>query len=294
MTSPGARPGEDTGFGHGMPGPISPGTTEPRSRVPHPASGTGYPPAELAPEQRWRKVFPGHEAELRQLRRWLAWLLPDAPARDDVIVVAVELATNAIRHTASARNGFFAVEVTWHAQPAAVRIAVADGGAPTGPQVRPDPDPLSEHGRGLQVVLGLAARTGAYGDHRGRLVWADVPWTGDNPAESRYPAGHEAAIRDDQAALEAENAGVVTWFGRATLRWWALTGERGTQRLITAPSAQELARKLNSNDALSARRSIEPAITMMPRAADRDLRVLVVSSPLCRTRTAGVWALRAL
>jgi anti-sigma regulatory factor (Ser/Thr protein kinase) len=196
----------------------------------------------------WRKVFPGQEAELRQLRRWIAGLLPEAPARDDVVMVAVELA-NAIRHTASGRNGFFAVEITQHAQPTTVRIAVTDDGAPTGPQILSDSDPLSEHGRGLQVVRGLASRTGACGDQRGRLVWADVPWTGDSPAEPLCLTGHEAAIRGGQAVLDAEHAGTVTWFGRATLQWWALTGQRGTRRLITAPSAHELARKLRSSQA---------------------------------------------
>jgi hypothetical protein len=53
--------------------------------------------------------FPGNEAELRPLREWLPGS-PDAPARDDAIMVAVELATNAVKHTASGQGGFFAVE----------------------------------------------------------------------------------------------------------------------------------------------------------------------------------------
>ena len=136
-------------------------------------------------ERRWRRDFPGNEAELRPLREWLAGLLPDAPARDDAIMVAVELATNAVKQTASGQGGFFAVEITWHAQLTTVRIAVADGGAPTGPQKSSGHDLLSEHGRGLQVVLGLASRAGACGDEGGRLIWADVPWTDHSPAGSR-------------------------------------------------------------------------------------------------------------
>lgn len=121
-----------------------------------------------------RRVFPGHEAELGSLRRWLAALLPDIPARDDVIVVAVELATNAVRHTASGHGGCFAVEVTWHARVAMLRVAVADCGGPTEPEPPAHTDPLSEHGRGLQMVRDLAARIGSLGDQRGRLMWADV------------------------------------------------------------------------------------------------------------------------
>ena len=61
------------------------------------------------PVLRWRRVFSGQAAQLRELRRWLTALLPEAPARDDVLMVAVELATNAIKHSASRRDGFFAV-----------------------------------------------------------------------------------------------------------------------------------------------------------------------------------------
>jgi anti-sigma regulatory factor (Ser/Thr protein kinase) len=124
-----------------------------------------------------RRVFPGHAAQLRQVRRWLSGLLPDVPARDDVILVAVELATNAVKHTASGRGGSFAVAITWLAESAGVRIAVADDGTATGPQAARGPDLLSEHGRGLAVVRGLATRSGARGDHRGGLTWAEVPWT---------------------------------------------------------------------------------------------------------------------
>src|ERR1017187_6406373 len=183
---------------------------------------------------RWRRVFPGEGSQLGVLRRWLESLLPDCPARDDVACVATELGTNAVRHTASGRGGWFAVEVTWHR--AVVRVAVADGGAPTGPQVVGDPD--GEHGRGLLVVAGLSARTGVCGDHRGRLVWADVPWGDAGAVEPASPGDpHEAAIRDGQAALASRFAGVPVWFGRSTLQWWALAGGE----LVAAPSAEELA-----------------------------------------------------
>jgi Bacteriocin-protection, YdeI or OmpD-Associated len=97
---------------------------------------------------------------------------PDCPARDDVASVATELGSNAIRHTASGRGGWFVVEVAWFRP--VVRVAVTDDGAAAGPRVIDDP--AGEHGRGLLVVAGLSVRTGVVGDHRGRLVWADVPW----------------------------------------------------------------------------------------------------------------------
>jgi len=82
---------------------------------------------------RWRRVFPGHEQELRNARYWLAGLLPDYPARADVLTIATELAANAVRHSASGWDGYFAVELSWLAWPATIRIAVADGGGPASP-----------------------------------------------------------------------------------------------------------------------------------------------------------------
>jgi hypothetical protein len=129
---------------------------------------------------------------VREVRRWLAGLLPGAPERDDVVVVAVELVTNAIRHTASGRGGLVMVEVTWCGP--VLRVAVADDGAAEGP--RPVAGPgglgesgcgLGESGRGLHLVRALAGSTGVCGDHRGRLVWADIAWSGARPAAPLPP-----------------------------------------------------------------------------------------------------------
>jgi len=201
------------------------------------AFGTGSPgvPPALTPGNRWRQVFPGEERQIGMVRRWLASLLPDCPARDDVTVVASEMTSNAVLHTASGQGGWFAVEITCH--PLAVRVTVEDGGAPAGPRLIDDPQ--SNHGRGLQVIQGMSIRTGVDGDHRGRLVWADVPWGPDEPMLPQ--AGYEAAIRAGTAALNGRFAGVTAWFGRSTLQWWALAhGE-----LLAAPSAEELASLLD-------------------------------------------------
>ena len=99
----------------------------------------------LAPP-RWRRVFPGQEAELRQVRYWLGELLPDCPARGDLVTVTIELAANAVRHSASGLGGFFAVELSWLAHPATVRVAVADAGGLHSPQ--------PGAGSGLAALLG--------------------------------------------------------------------------------------------------------------------------------------------
>jgi len=121
---------------------------------------------------RWWEHFPGEECQLSAVRQWLASLLPDCPARDDVNSIATELASNAIRHTASGQGGSFAVGVTLHKK--IIRVAVADGGSPGTPRIVNDPE--GEHGRGLLLVRGLATRIGMCGSHQSRVVWADVHW----------------------------------------------------------------------------------------------------------------------
>ena len=84
---------------------------------------------------------------------WLECLLPPCPARDDLMTVAVELGTNAVRHTASGSGG---------------RVAVYDAGSLKSPRV--SENVLSEDGRGLLMVNALSARMGVGGNAQGRVV----------------------------------------------------------------------------------------------------------------------------
>lgn len=154
-----------------------------------PGQGSGVSRApQLSPGPRWRRVFPGEERQLAVLRRWLASLLPEGPARDDVATVANELASNAVKHTASGRGGTFAVEIAAHES--VVRVAVADLGAPTSPRVIDDL--AAENGRGLLLASGLSVRTGMHGGPTGRLVWADIRWDGMAPAAPETRDPHES------------------------------------------------------------------------------------------------------
>jgi histidine kinase-like protein len=180
------------------------------------ASARALPRLVPGAELRWRRVVPGQERQLGRLREWLAGLLPPGPARDDVTCVMTELATNAIRHTASGRGGWFGVEVIWYGP--TVRVAVADNGGPTEPALIEDP--LAEHGRGLLLVRGLSLRTGVVGDHRGRLIWADIAWNSPRTARpGTLGDPFEASIHEDEAALAARCTGIPAWFGRTTLQW---------------------------------------------------------------------------
>jgi hypothetical protein len=159
-----------------------------------PAPGPPHPP--VLSELRWRRVFPGHGRELAALRRWLSSFLPECPALGDVLVVANELGSNAIEHTDSGQGGWFAVEVTCHR--AVLQVAVADCGGPGEPRVVNDL--AGERGRGLRLVQGLSVRTGFTGDRHGRLVWAQIAWTGPAPVGPLAPQPYPTVAREGEAA----------------------------------------------------------------------------------------------
>jgi anti-sigma regulatory factor (Ser/Thr protein kinase) len=184
---------------------------------------------------------------VRHVRRFVAELLAGHPDHDDVALCATELATNAIRHTASGRGGLFATELSWAGM--TIRLAVADGGAPTGPAIRQhDPAVLDEAGRGLDVVARLSDSYGVEGDHRGRVIWAQFH-SADRTAvpAARVPLSPQPATEADAAMLAQRYAGWHTWFGPWTRQWWALPKRgSGSVALITAPSAGALASHLDA------------------------------------------------
>lgn len=162
------------------------GTNDPRD--------TGPCPAQPAPVT---LTLPGRADQVRVARRWLAELVAGLPAADDIVLVASELAANAVRHSHSGRSsGSFTLRVTVGAD--LVRIEVADAGGQWG--FRPDrgfrlgrgfrsgrgfrpgrvgpgqgglPDQC-QRGRGLAIVASLASDWGMDGDDSGRTAWCEV------------------------------------------------------------------------------------------------------------------------
>lgn len=128
---------------------------------------------EVYPEGRelvWRRSFPGQAEYARQAREFVAFLLADLPDVDDAILVAGELAANALRHTASAQpGGRFLLEVRRWADGAS--IALTDQGSLKVPVI-PDLDDASECGRGLQTVRALTTEWHWTGNHNGRTFTA--------------------------------------------------------------------------------------------------------------------------
>jgi anti-sigma regulatory factor (Ser/Thr protein kinase) len=194
--------------------------------------------ADDAASLRWWRIFPGEGGQLRELRQWLKDLLPECEARDDVILVANELAANAVNHTASGRGGQFSVEVT--VADGLLRVTVGDGGGPSAPVIIDDP--VSEHGRGLRLVQELSAGMGVSGGEHGRFVHAVLEWAGPFRDEPGGGHGEVAHLR----ALQGQFPQVPVWFGLATRRWWALVVIGGEHRLVATGSPGELAEVLTA------------------------------------------------
>ncbi len=196
---------------------------------------------------RWRKVFPGQENQVREVRRFVGELLADHPNCDDIVLCAAELATNAIRHTASGRGGSFVTEVSWTGRTA--RVAVADEGSSTAPFWRPpSADIMAETDRGLDILARLSASCGSDGDERGRVVWAEFrPAEGSAPPDAARPLSPQPATSADEATLAGRYAAWHTWFGHWTGQWWALPKQpSGPVVLIAEPTAGALARRLDA------------------------------------------------
>jgi anti-sigma regulatory factor (Ser/Thr protein kinase) len=129
--------------------------------------------SKAAPTLAQVRTFDGKPEQIQHVRAFVAELIAGCPVVDDVVLLTSELATNAIRHTASGVGGSFSIVVRVESK--SVKIEVHDLGAMTEP-VFTGPDPLPESGVGLGLVEGLASYWGFYGDVEGRVVWFEMDW----------------------------------------------------------------------------------------------------------------------
>ena len=154
-------------------GTLMRGTAEP-ARVPAPIVMAPAMRGELAatmPAQLW---FPGTASAVSQARRFVAGAIGDGfPALDDVLVLVSEVASNAVKHTASGDGGAFEVAVRMTG--GSVRVEIGDQGSASEPRLADDgPADAPTGGRGLRIVDSLAAKWGHAGDELGRVVWFEV------------------------------------------------------------------------------------------------------------------------
>jgi hypothetical protein len=185
-------------------------------------------PAKLAPPPAGRR----HRVELapvpesaRTAREFTVATLHEwqlEPLTEDAVVVASELATNAIRHGSPAAMGDDAkdpgrahLELSWCLQASRLICVVTDQ---TGtPPTMTAQDPEAESGHGLQIVGALAVAWGwtilGTGE---KAVWAALQLpghadaaTGSGPVLAADPdrAASPAAVRDMRAAGRAADPG---------------------------------------------------------------------------------------
>ncbi|MGI8451116.1 MAG: ATP-binding protein [Streptosporangiaceae bacterium] len=128
-------------------------------------------PAAATLAQLW---FPGTASAVSQARRFVAGVVGDGfLALDDALVLVSEVASNAVKHTASGDGGTFEVAV-W-VNGGSVRVEIGDQGGASEPRLADDdPADVLTGGRGLRIVDTLATKWGHAGDELGRVVWFEV------------------------------------------------------------------------------------------------------------------------
>src|SRR5260370_12069123 len=103
----------------------------------------------------WARDFPGEPPQVREVRAWMEGILPACGPLDDLLVIASELAANAVTHTRSGDpGGRFTVDVTW--TPDFARVVAGDQGSDEVPGSDASPpeeeNAYAESGRGLWLV----------------------------------------------------------------------------------------------------------------------------------------------
>lgn len=98
---------------------------------------------------------------------------------DDVVLVASELVSNAVVHTAPTLVDE-GLDVDWQIQPDCVLIRVVDA-SPDLPRPRSTTE-YDTRGRGLSIISALALDWGVRRTGSGKQVWARVPIDGDGPS----------------------------------------------------------------------------------------------------------------
>lgn len=120
----------------------------------------------------YQGTFGGRAEEAARVRREITRFLGTCPVTEDIVLIAHELAANAILHSRS-RGASFAVRC--QLSPGTARIEIEDMGGPW--RTRTDDD----RPHGLDIVQALTGPDG-WGTMRtpddARVVWATLQWAG--------------------------------------------------------------------------------------------------------------------
>lgn len=127
-------------------------------------------PAETAAFER---AYPGTASQPRHVRADLAAVATGCPAADSLLLLASELATNAILHSRSGHpDRTFTVRAAL-CPGAYARVEVEDQGGPWTAGKHDD-----HHGRGLAIVAAVAGdgNWGIEGNAACRVAWFHLEW----------------------------------------------------------------------------------------------------------------------
>jgi anti-sigma regulatory factor (Ser/Thr protein kinase) len=138
--------------------------------IARPPAPAGQDQQAASPAASYQRAFPGRADQLSQVRREVAGYLGNCPVASDMVLIADELAANAIVHSRS-RGATFTV--CCQLTPGVARIEVEDLGGPWRP-CAPDDRP-----HGLDIVQALTGPDG-WGTQLtgtgGRTAWARLTW----------------------------------------------------------------------------------------------------------------------
>ena len=128
-------------------------------------------------------TYPGLPVAIPSVRRLVRDMLAASPRVDDIELIASELITNALKHTAAGSpGGVFTLTIHRGSNWASIEVTDAGDGFW---QHNPDSHKVSnEHGRGLMIVTALADQFGHDADEYGQTVWAEVSWLGTRRKDS--------------------------------------------------------------------------------------------------------------
>ncbi len=165
----------------------APGTVLRAGRHDRAAWACGLP---CGPAGSTSRVFRGRAGQVRAVRAFTRSVLAGHPAVDDAVMVASELAANAVQHTASGRHGGLFIVHLARISATHAAVLVTDQGAAGEPRIR-TADGDAEAGRGLAVVRVLSHTLEISGHAGGvRSVLAVV--SADPPCDLMKPSDHAA------------------------------------------------------------------------------------------------------
>lgn len=130
--------------------------------------------------------LPCTAAQVATARRFVTGLLADSPREDDAVLLASELAGNAVRYSPARFGGRFNLQV--QCKTGWARIEVSSLGAEPWEPEFTESDGDAESGRGLGIVFFLSDRMGHIWDGERDTVWAELDW--ETPDESQRSELH--------------------------------------------------------------------------------------------------------